>query len=344
MMKTTRIKSAALCAAAVLFGALLAALRMNILFTSYDSTIGLYPQGSARSAFEGVLFFGSLFVILGGALFVSKQARYKMNFAGVGMTFSHSFLGLCFLGLSVATFIRSKISDVSLSRFDSLLVVLSLVCAASFFMEAFGADVGLGQDATTIMMLARPITCLFISFYFYFDTTSVIHSSNKRLATLFYALVLLTLLYAVKFRADKTRVPVFMSFAALSVSYGMMYSIPNLVWFALHGEELVLSIFFDLLCAALTVWCVVCLFSVNSLGLVSKKDLAFAVLSGRGGNAAGLADVLSDDSGFCPSRLLEGGEYALLISEQIDVSALSETTQGHRFDLCSVNMPAENDK
>ena len=202
-----------------------------------------------------------MLLLFGGALFVSKKNPYKLNFSGVGMTFSHSFLGLCFLGLGIATFIRAKIEVVSLSRLDSVLIVLSLVSAASFFMEAFGTDVGLGHDATTVMMLFRPITCLFISFYFYFDTTRVIHSSNKRLATLFYALVLLTLLYAVKFRTQKPRIYVFMSFAALSVSYGIMYCVPNIVWYVFHGEELVLNIFFDLLAVALTIWCFVCILS-----------------------------------------------------------------------------------
>lgn len=347
-MKITRIKSTVLCVAAVLFGMLLAALRMSILFGSFDPAIDLYPKGSARDTLESVLFFGSLVLLLGGALFVSKENRYKLNFSGVTMTFSHSFLGLCFLGLAIATFIRAKIGEVSLSRLDSVLIVLSLVSAASFFMEAFGTDAGLGHDATTVMMLSRPITCLFISFYFYFDTTSVIHSSNKRLATLFYALVLLTLLYAVKFRTQKPRVFVFMSFAALSVSYGIMYCIPNVVWFVLRGDELVLNIFFDLLALALTVWCLVCVLSVRTLELVSREEILANIVSDKHTDCKSDADLgirsLSENGGFCPSRLLDSDEYASMISEQISVQSLSCKSEGGTFDICSVTTRTENDK
>ncbi len=258
-----RIKTVLLFIAVLVCGSVLAGLRMNILFGEYDASIDLYPKNSANAVFETALLIISVLLIFSGLLFCSKNTKYRPGFSGVAVTFSHSLLGLCFLALGFSRFIGSKLEGRSIGRFDSVLIILSLVCAASFFMEAFSKDSQLGFDAVTVMMLSRPICCLFISFYFYFDATTVIHNSNKKMATLFFALVLLTLLYCVKFRTESAKMPVFVSLTALSLCYGVMYAVPNLVWFFMHGEELLLSVFFDITSAALSIWCGVCLLTIK---------------------------------------------------------------------------------
>lgn len=322
-MKMARIRSVLSCGIALLLGAVLAALRINILFTTFDPKTDLYPRDAMTSTFEVVLLVFCIASLLCGLLFMSKRSLYKINFSGIAMTFSHSFLGLCFLGLSFASFITSKIREVSLSRFDAVLVIFCLVCAVSFFMEAFGKEGQLGYDATTILMLFRPVTCLFISFYFYFDTTTVIHDSNKRLATLFFAVVLLTLLMTVKFRAATQRVSAFISLALTSIVCGVMYAVPNLVWFFSYGEGLVLSIFFDLLTVALVIWCCVCVLSVCRTHPVGIESLVSAISSEESADKETVGDRTESGS---PS-LMTGEEYARMISDKADVSELANNNR-----------------
>ena len=327
-MKTTRIRSFLCCGCALLLGAVLAALRINILFTSFDPKTDLYPRGEATTLFETLLLVFCVASLLCGLLFLSKENPYKINFSGIAMTFSHSFLGLCFLGLAFASFVTSKIRGVSLSRFDAVLVIFCLVCAVSFFMEAFGKEGQLGYDATTVLMLFRPVTCLFISFYFYFDASTVIHNSNKKLATLFFAVVMLTLLMTVKFRAAAPRVSTFVSLALLSIVCGVMYAVPNLAWFFAYGEGLVLSVFFDLLTVALVIWCCVCVFSVVGTHPVGIDSLVSSISS----DERDLGKTSEDRAEGRELSLMTGDEYAKMISEQVDVRELSEKTKNHSDD------------
>ena len=263
-MNETKRRATVVCVLALLCGALLALMRMNVLFGSYDPSVGLYPKCSDTSAFEIGLIALSLSLMLGGMLFTSRTREYKIVTHPIAGAFAGGLAGFGFLALSASIFITDKIRGVSLTRFDSVLVILCLVCAASFWMEAFSREEKLNEDTANVLMLFRPICCLIISFYFYFDSSTVIHDSNKKMATLFFAVVLLSLLYEVKMRVTKARTSLFVVLNALSVCYGMMYSIPGLVWYFVNGESLMISVFFDVLGLFLTVWSALRLLSVTS--------------------------------------------------------------------------------
>ena len=264
MNETTR-RAIAVCALSVLNGTLLALLRMNILFgSSYIPSTGLYPEGTHTSAFETGLIVLSLSLMNYGFLFSSRGRRYEFVRLPVAGTFAGGLAGFGMLALGVSVFISAKISGESLTRFDSILVILSLVCAASFLMEAFSGEEKLSPDGVSVLMLFRPICCLFISFYFYFDSTTVIHDSNKKMAILFFAAVLLSLLYEVKMRVTRARTSTFVILNALSLCYGIMYAVPGIVWYFASGEALVLSVFFDVAVLFLSVWCAVRLISLTS--------------------------------------------------------------------------------
>lgn len=180
----------------------------------------------------------------------------------IARCFTGALLGFGFCALGISTFIATKMNTLPLSRFDGVLIVLSLVCAASFFMEL--KDGVLGKEASVVLMLFRPVCCLFVSFYFYFDSSTVIHDSNKKMATLFFATVLLALLYEVKMKLVPAKIPVFASLNALSLAYSIMYGVPNIVWYFTQGESLMLSIFFDIVVVMLGLWSVMCILSVSS--------------------------------------------------------------------------------
>lgn len=263
MNETTR-RTVTVCALSALSGVLLALLRMNILFGSYISSTGLYPEGTHTSAFETGLIVLSLSLAVCGFLFSSRGIRYEFVRLPVAGAFAGGLAGFGMLALGVSVFISAKISGESLTRFDSILVILSLVCAASFLMEAFSGEEKLSPDGVSVLMLFRPICCLFISFYFYFDSTTVIHDSNKKMAILFFAAVLLSLLYEVKMRVTRARTSTFVVLSALSLCYGIMYAVPGIVWYFASGEALVLSVFFDVAVLFLSVWCAVRLISLTS--------------------------------------------------------------------------------
>ena len=329
-MKTTRIKGLILCLGSVMCGGILAALRTNVLFGAFDNTIGLYPKDGATAIFDMALIVTSIVLFLGGLLFCERKSSYKLNFSGIAMTFAHSFLGFCFLGLCVSSYLTAKINGMPLSRLDAVLIILSLVCTASYFMEAFANGGQLGHDTTTVLMLFRPVCCLFISFYFYFDSTTVIHNSNKKLATLFFALILLALLSAVKLRVQKPKMVLFMSSAALSVSYGIMYFVPDLVWFFSRGEGLMLSVFFDILALALTIWCCVCILSVKGMTEITREELLSSIthdlsLSQTVTSHEVECDELRADS---YAEILTQSEYAELISGKASVGELAEKVHG----------------
>lgn len=328
-MKKTKLKALILCLGSVICGIILATLRINVLFGAFDNAIGLYPKDESTAVFDTALIITSILLLLGGLLFCERKSSFKLNFSGIAMTFAHSFLGFCFLGLGFSSYITAKMNEIPLSRLDAVLVILSLVCTVSYFMEAFGRGGQLGHDATTVLMLFRPVCCLFISFYFYFDSTTVIHNSNKKLATLFFALVLLTLLSAVKFRVQKPKMATFMSFVALSVSCGIMYFVPDLVWFFSTGEGLMLSVFFDVLAVALTIWCCVCILSLKGTTEITRAELLSSITHST------LSDTISSHEVECDelragaySEILTQSEYAYLISDKVSIGEILEKNHG----------------
>ncbi len=272
----TKRRAIVVCALSLLCGALLAVLRLNVLFGAYDPSVGLYPECPNTSAFEVGLLVLSLSLMPVGFLFSSGKQNYEFAVRPVVNTFAGGLVGFGFLALGASIFITSKISGASLSRFDGVLVVLSLVCAASFWMESFSGEDKLSEDAVSILMLFRPICCLLISFYFYFDDSSVIHNSNKKMVTLFFAVVLLSLLYEVKMRVSRAKMPLFVILNALSVCYSIMYAVPGLVWYFANGEGLILSVFFDMAGLFLGVWCAVRLLSITSRTEYAQDAVAIA--------------------------------------------------------------------
>ncbi len=259
----TKIRAIVLCAIALLCGGVLAALRIKVLFGAYDPATGLYPRCPDTAAFEIGMLALSLSLALGGLMFVSiKDCRIVP--IPIVRDFSGALLGFAFLAVAVSTYVSSKVNMIALSRFDGVLIVFCLVCAASFFMEAFSKSDVLSKEAATLLMLFRPVCCLFISFYFYFDSKTVIHDSNKKMATLFFAAVLLSLLCEVKMKLTKTRIVLFASLYALSLCYSIMYAVPDLVWYFVQGDSLMLSVFFDVAAAALGIWSAVCILSISS--------------------------------------------------------------------------------
>ena len=132
----TKLRAVVLCVLAMLCGGVLCALRLRILFGAYDPSAGLYPKCPDASAFEIGMIALSVSLALGGMMFV-KCKDLELRPVPVVRDFAGAFLGFAFLAIAVSSYIRSKVDMIPLSKFDGVLIVLCLVCAASFFMEAF---------------------------------------------------------------------------------------------------------------------------------------------------------------------------------------------------------------
>ena len=273
--KTIKIKSIVLLLASFVLGGVCAALRILVLSSDYIHSEGLYQNGRYYELFSAFAVGAGLVLFLLGLTFAAGKMRYTIREGSLLSIFANAFCGFCFLALAFSIFLSAKISGVGLARLDSVLVVLSLVCAVSFLLEAFSRQDNLSADALLIMMLSRPVVCLFISFYFYFDSSTVIHNSNKKVATLFFAIALLSLLYFVKLRCTEGKGWIFASVTAVSICYGITYVVPNLFWYFTKGEPMFLGIPFDVVGVALLTWLSSALLSLET-PMVCENDQSIA--------------------------------------------------------------------
>lgn len=253
--KRTDNKYAYAALVAFLLGGVLAVIRSLILFGDYDNKIALYPNGHLKTALiAGVVLFSTALAAV--AYFLTKTDRkYRLAYENTGMIFSQSLLAFSFAALAFSIFLASKVAQVSLSTFDSVMICLSLIATVAFVSEAFSKKDTLGTDASVILKLFGPICCLFITFYFYFDKTTPIHNSNKKVATLAFVAALLSLLYGIKSFVGNAKKSVYVGTALLSVCYATAYAIPNLVWYFRVGTPMLLNVFFDVLAFALGAYC-----------------------------------------------------------------------------------------
>ena len=250
---------------AFLFGGVLAAIRSLILFGEYDNRIALYPNGDMKTALvAGFVLFSAALIVL--AYFVTKDERkYRLAYESTGMIFSQSLLAFSFAALAFSIFFASKVSNPPLSTFDSVMTCLSLIATVAFISEAFSKKDALGTDASVILKLFGPICCLFITFYFYFDKTTPIHNSNKKVATLAFVAALLSLLYGIKAFVGNAKKMVYASTTLLSVCYATAYAIPNLVWYFRVGKPMLLNVFFDVLAFSLGAYAAMSLMSFEPI-------------------------------------------------------------------------------
>ena len=295
----TKIKCMLMLFASLLCAAVCGAFRFLIITTEYDHTEGLYPGGGNTDMLYAVIVASTLLLICLGAMFGSKSTEYTIKDGTPLTLFANTFAGLGFLALAFSIFLSAKAVGVGLGRLDAVLVVLALVCSVSFLLEAFSREGAITGDALHIMMLSRPICCLFISFYFYFDSSTVIHNSNKKIATLFFTAALLSLLYLVKIRITDSRIWSFMSFSAISVCFGITYFVPNLIWYFTEGEPMFLGIVFDIVCVAVCVLISAYMLSVR----VVEKDGDVKEKSG--------ADALEADA-------VESEEFTEAVPEEVN--------------------------
>jgi len=239
------------CFAAFLLGGVLAAIRSLILFGEYDNKIALYPNGTAKTTLVACFVCFSV-LLAAAAYFVTKdKKKYRLAYESTGMIFTQSLLAFSFAALAFSIFFASKAAQTPLSTFDSVMIALSLIAAVAFISEAFSKKDTLGTDASVILKLFGPLCCLFITFYFYFDKTTPIHNSNKKVATLAFAAVLLSLLYGTKAFVGNAKKIAYVCPTLLSVCYATAYAVPNLVWYFKVGSPLLLNVFFDFLTLAL---------------------------------------------------------------------------------------------
>lgn len=258
-----RIKTAVLCVAAVVFGAVTAAVRTLILFGGEGTPVSLYPNGGLTDVFAVLLLLFSVMLCLGVCIFNGESKRLTPNKGNGAMVFSGTLLGFCFLALALSVFFSAKLNETPLTMLDAVLTVLSLISSVSFFSDAFAKE-QLSEEASIVMMLSRPICCLFITFYFYFNSSTVIHDSNKKTATLAFVFMLLSFMYGIKYHTGKPKTKSYISFTLLAVFYTIVYSLPNLVWFFAAGESLLRSVFFDLLPLAFCVYSAASLLSLRA--------------------------------------------------------------------------------
>ncbi len=266
------LKLIILCAVALIFGGVLAAIRSMILFGEYDNSICLYPSGTLNSALGlGAVLFGVILAVL-AFLLLRGEGTYKIAYDSIGMIFSESLLSLSFAALALSVIVAAKKAEVSLTTFDSVLIALSLVSAVSFFADAFAKKDVLGVDANVVLKLFASVCCLFITFYFYFDRTTAIHNTNKKYATLAFAAALLSILYAAKVYLKKTNKVVFATVNLLCICYTLAYAVPNLVWFFKESEPLLLNVFFDVVALALCIMSGMSLLSFEKVKDVQKNE------------------------------------------------------------------------
>ncbi len=235
----------------VLFGIVLLTLRLLILFSDYDNSICLYPYGALNTAFGVCTASFVLVLIVLSFVFMRGEGKYKINYSSIPLTFSQSLLSFSFAALAFSVIFIAKRAETSLSTFDSVLIALSLVSAVAFFADAFASNETLGIDAGVVLKIFACACCLFITFYFYFDKTTAIHNTNKKLATLAFSAALLAIFYSVKAYVKKTNKAVFVALNLVTVTLCVMYSVPNLVWYFKNSEPLLLNVFFDVVCLSL---------------------------------------------------------------------------------------------
>ncbi len=255
-----------LCLCAILFGTIESALRSLILFGEYSNDIALYPRNTTTLVFAVSAILFTAVLLCFGLLFNSKDkdAWYVCE-SGASMFFG-SLVGFCFLAFAITVMLAAKVNGTSLGTIDGVMIVLCLICAVSYIAGGLGMEKTLGSDAAAIMMLSRPIACLFIAFYFYFDQTTVIHNSNKKAATIFFVAALLTLLYSQRKNVGKPVSALYISFALCTVCHSLMYSVPNLIWYAKVGEPLLVNVFIDVISLVLGLLSAVYLMNVRSGG------------------------------------------------------------------------------
>ena len=267
-----------LCIAGAVFGVIVAAIRSLIIFGEYDNKIALYPNGAMQTAFWISLAAFALILFVAAVLLGKGKEKYRPDFEPMPVLFSQSLCAFSFAALAFVIILTSKSTDKLYQVLDSLLIVLSLISAASFFMQAYAKKESLSADAQTFLKCFGPICTLFIAFYMYFDKSSVIHNTNKQIATVAFVFSLLFLLYSVKLYVSRVKLGIYAFWCSATVFVSVAYAVPNIVWFFMKRSPLLINVFFDILVISLGVYaaCVLCSVKRADTPAKEKKEVECA--------------------------------------------------------------------
>lgn len=189
---------------------------------------------------SGYIASGGVLILLSYPLFAERM-KAEPSFSSP-LTYIPSGIvsvGLPYLAITIKRSIDKGASDLA-SNLSTVLVILSLISVAHFFLTAFDPDSDV--ELRGYFSLATVVFLAFYAAYLYFDTSLPINSTNKVTDQLAYLSASLFFLYESRLSLTREKWTGYVTFGLISAMLTAYSAIPSLIVYAVRGSVISNSI------------------------------------------------------------------------------------------------------
>lgn len=242
-------------------------LRFDILSEYYNPVNGLIKGAANETALMTALIFAGL-IFIGGIAFNRRKRLNKYYTKDRTNTVQLAAEGLAAIFLFGPVIRALGILDFDYSTrvsSEGLIALFSVIAAAAQIINLNPKDRKKPDQILGLLSLAPVLLLMSLVFTFYFDRTTIISNSNKTLATLTLICLMVYTVLDSRFIMGMKKTAPFLFFASTSFMIGLVYSLPNIVYYFTVSRlnPVLLDITFDLIILAFSLKAGAGVFSLN---------------------------------------------------------------------------------